>query len=68
MSDELSVLRRAVQDLATDPVCRTDEEWYDELWVLLDPVIDARAERQLAAAKDLTQVSPTSLLRFIDEA
>jgi hypothetical protein len=51
MSDELRDLRAAVYNLATaDWIKRTDEEWYDELWKLLDPVIDARAERQLNAA------------------
>lgn len=47
---ELRKLRQAVADLATDPVSRTDEEWYDELWELLEPVIDVRAERQWDAA------------------
>lgn len=48
---ELRKLREAVYNLATDEdEVLTDEVWYDQLWELLDPVIDARAERQLAAA------------------
>lgn len=48
---ELRKLREAVYDLATDEdEVLTDEAWYERLWELLDPVIDARAERQLAVA------------------
>jgi hypothetical protein len=48
MSDELRDLRAAVYNLATaDWIKRTDEEWYDELWRLLDPVVDARAGHAL---------------------
>ncbi len=49
---EIGKLRQAVYNLATDDVVRrTDEEWYDRLWELLDPVIDTRAERALATAQ-----------------
>lgn len=50
---ELRKLREAIYDLATDDELGdelSDEAWYNRLWTLLDPVIDARAERQLAAA------------------
>lgn len=43
-------LRDAVNALADVSTAELgDEAWYDKLWELLDPVIDARAERQLAA-------------------
>lgn len=64
---ELRKLREAVYDLATsDDEVHTDEEWYERLWELLDPVIDARAERQLAATR-VSEPSETGLLRFLDE-
>lgn len=51
MSDELRALREAVRDLATDDAeVLGDEAWYDRLWELLEPVVDARAERQWNAA------------------
>lgn len=47
---EIRRLREAVNDLADVSTAELDDEaWYDRLWQLLDPVIDARAERQLAA-------------------
>lgn len=47
---EIKKLREAVYDLATDEdLVLDDEEWYNKLWELLDPVIDARAARSLAA-------------------
>jgi hypothetical protein len=51
MSD-ISKLRTAVWHMMHDTYDAglSDDEWYDQLWTLLDPVIDARAERQLAAA------------------
>lgn len=50
MSD-VRKLREAVYDLATDDDTAElgDEAWYDKLWELLDPVIDARAEKALGA-------------------
>lgn len=48
MSDELRKLRDAVYDLATDEdKVFTNEEWYDRLWELLEPVMDARAGHTL---------------------
>ena len=49
-SDELSDLRLAVRNLSldADEAGMDDEAWYDRLWILLDPVIDARAYRALA--------------------
>lgn len=47
---ELRKLRDAVYDLATDDgEVLDDEAWYDRLWELLDPVVDARAHRALDA-------------------
>lgn len=58
MSDSTSLgeLRYAVYCLTVDNyVKRTDEEWYERLWELLDPVIDARAHRALG-----TDVQPAT--------
>lgn len=53
---ELRKLREAVYDLATDEdEVLTDEAWYERLWELLDPVIDARAHRALG-----TDVQPAT--------
>lgn len=50
MSD-IRKLREAVNALADISTAELgDEAWYDKLWELLDPVIDARAERQFTAA------------------
>lgn len=48
--NELRKLRDAVWGLMNDGYGRglSDEEWYDRLWKLLDPVIDARAGQALA--------------------
>lgn len=53
MSD-VRKLREAIYDLATDDDTAEigDEAWYDKLWELLDPVIDARVERQLTPTPD----------------
>lgn len=50
---ELRVLREAVAALASEPETAElgDEEWYDHLWALLEPVIDARAERSFTDLK-----------------
>ena len=50
--DELRKLREAIAALGSEPETAElgDEQWYDRMWELLEPVIDARAERQLAAA------------------
>lgn len=60
MSDELRKLRDQVYDLAIDedPIL-TDEEWYEELWKLLDPVIDARAHRATEALPTAADVNRT---------
>src|SRR6187431_250641 len=52
MSDELRKLREQVAALGSEPETAelSDEAWYDRLWELLDPVIDARAYRSLADA------------------
>jgi len=43
-----------------------DEAWYDRLWTLLDPVIDARAERQWnAAAGPPVQLPPHRTIQGI---
>jgi len=51
--DELRKLRASVYNLsARDWIKLTDEEWYEELWKLLDPVVDARIERSQQALDD----------------
>lgn len=48
---EIRKLREAVNDLADVSTAELDDEqWYDRLRMLLNPVINARAERQLTAA------------------
>lgn len=49
---KINEFRQRVHALLTEPETADlpDEEWYDRLWELLDPVIDARAERQFTAA------------------
>lgn len=47
---EIRKLREAVNDLADISTAELgDEAWYDKLWELLDPVIDARAEKALGS-------------------
>lgn len=50
MSD-VGKLRAQLDDFVADEavVRLGDEAWYDRLWELLDPVIDAQAKRSLAA-------------------
>lgn len=58
---ELRKLREAVYDLATaEDEVLTDEQWYDRLWKLLDPVIDARAGEAIATywAASSTETPP----------
>ena len=64
---ELRKLRAAVAALALEPETAElgDEQWYDRLWELLDPVIDARASAQLTESA-VTNPSSTGLLQFLD--
>lgn len=67
-SDELSDLRLAVRNLSldADEAGMDDEAWYDRLWMLLEPVIDARAERQWnAAAGPPVQLPPHRTIQGI---
>ena len=58
MSDELRGLRDAVWELMNTSygAGTSDEEWYDQLWELLDPVIDARVNRALGTVQDDAEV------------
>lgn len=49
--------RQELQALLTEPETAEldDETWYDRFWELLEPVIDARAERQLNAVSNATR-------------
>lgn len=50
---ELRKLREAINDLADVSTAELDDEaWYDRLWELLEPVIDARSELALAGIKE----------------
>lgn len=50
MVSDIRKLRDAVNDLADVSTAELDDEaWYNRLWELLDPVIDARAGQALGA-------------------
>lgn len=65
---EIRRLREAVNDLADISTAELDDEaWYERLWTLLDPVIDARIERTQQAVDKIVQPSLTGLLQFLNE-
>lgn len=68
MSD-LGKLRERIRALAldADEAGLDDEDWYDRLWELLEPVIDARAElahRGLAQAAQPSWLDDVQRLKF----
>ena len=67
--NEIKQLREQLDDFVADAdvVCLDDEAWYERLWTLLDPVIDARIERTQQAVDKIVQPSLTGLLQFLNE-